>query len=471
MDLPVIDTPVFPRWVWMEEITYSHIPIATMITAFMVLAPLFEYIGYRKNDLRYDRLSKGFIWFSMILFSPGAALGTGIPIFIIGTYPEFWSRWSNLFFWPLMAQFVFFLCEVFFLFFFYYLTWDAWMKRKRLHITMGVIAATFGLLVQAVWDSLGSYMLTTGGVALPGVEEPVAFSAAAMLNPSFPYLFTHRFVGNISYVMLLTGGVFALRYMGTKSQENKKYLGWASDLMLSVGLLSFFIMPVIGWFYASVIQAEAPVAFSAIMGGHAAPHFTVKMSLILVFLIFAGAYLFVRNRNRVVAALITIGVLGLTIVVLAHPPLDWLGPSDVLWRGVCIAVLVGIVGLFWLLKGRADPEKKHWRWITFIAGLAAFFAFTLGGFVRERSKSPDTVYGEIIKPEVTQAEADRFLVYDTCMRCHDQGGLGPSPKDFARYPAKDWARRVQAERSRPDAPEITDEQAERIIHYLEEHFK
>ena len=86
----VIETPVFPRWVWMEEITYSHIPIATLITAFMVLAPIYEYIGYRRNDLRYDRLGKGLIWFAMILFSPGAALGTGIPVFLIGAYPEFW---------------------------------------------------------------------------------------------------------------------------------------------------------------------------------------------------------------------------------------------------------------------------------------------------------------------------------------------------------------------------------------------
>ena len=45
MDLPVIETPVFPRWVWIEEITYSHIPIATLVTAFMLLAPLFQYIG------------------------------------------------------------------------------------------------------------------------------------------------------------------------------------------------------------------------------------------------------------------------------------------------------------------------------------------------------------------------------------------------------------------------------------------
>ena len=80
MALPVIDPPVAPRWVWMEEVTYSHIPIATLITAFLVLAPIFEYIGYRGKDPRYDRLAKSMVFFCMILYSPGAALGTGIPI-------------------------------------------------------------------------------------------------------------------------------------------------------------------------------------------------------------------------------------------------------------------------------------------------------------------------------------------------------------------------------------------------------
>ena len=41
MDLPVIETPVFPRWVWMEEITYSHIPIATLVTAAVLWTTLF----------------------------------------------------------------------------------------------------------------------------------------------------------------------------------------------------------------------------------------------------------------------------------------------------------------------------------------------------------------------------------------------------------------------------------------------
>ena len=118
--LPVVPTPIFPRFIWMEEITYSHIPIATIITAFMVLAPVFEMIGYRRKDPRFDRFAKSLIWFSLIIFSPGAALGTGIPMAIMGLYPEFWARWANLFFWPLIAQFVFFLLEITFLFFFYY---------------------------------------------------------------------------------------------------------------------------------------------------------------------------------------------------------------------------------------------------------------------------------------------------------------------------------------------------------------
>ena len=86
----------------MEEVTFSHIPIAATIVAFMFLAPILELVGYRRKDLRYDRLSKSMVYFSLILFSPGAALGTGIPMFIIGLYPEFWSRWANIFFWPLI---------------------------------------------------------------------------------------------------------------------------------------------------------------------------------------------------------------------------------------------------------------------------------------------------------------------------------------------------------------------------------
>ena len=71
----------------------------------------------------------------------------------------------------------------------------------------------------SVWASLEAYMMSPGGVALPQVDQPVAWSLPAMLNPSFPFLLAHRTFGNFSYVMLLTGGVFALRYMSQRRKN------------------------------------------------------------------------------------------------------------------------------------------------------------------------------------------------------------------------------------------------------------
>ncbi len=468
MNLPVIETPVFPRWVWIEEITYSHIPIATLITAYMLLAPLFEYIGYRRHDPRWERLSKSFIWFAMILFSPGAALGTGIAMYIIGTYPEFWSRWVNLFFWPLIAQFIFFLVEVFFLFFLYYLTWDRWANKKRLHIAMGVCAATFGYLVQIVWDSLGSYMLTPGGVQLPQVGQPVAWSLSAMLNPSFPYLLIHRTFGNFSYVLLLTGGVLALRYMSQKRKnplgENTIYFGWASSTCFGIGFFCFFAMPVIGWFYARVIQREAPVAFMALMGGHSSLHLHIKMLMIMIFLVIGGIFVIKKWRQKAVVWAATAGLLMILIIIYIHPPLMWLGQSALLWRLVSTAVILGFIWWIWARRDKGNPDHAAWQWAMFIAGLAAFFAFAMGGFIREHSKSPDTVYGEIVKPEWTDEEADRYLVYDKWLGPRDE-----VPADLDRNRPDDW--RCYVEQARQEGLALTDEEAERIIHYLEAHHR
>ncbi len=466
MNLPVIDPPVAPRWVWIEEITYSHIPIATLITAFMVLAPIYEYIGWRRNDPRYERLAYSFIWFAMILFSPGAALGTGIPMWIMGAYPEFWSRWANLFFWPLIAQFIFFLMEVFFLFFAYYLTWNALRNRKGLHIFFGAIAAMWGLCVQFVWDAVGGYMLTPGR-ALPAVDEPVAWSAAAFFNPSLPYLFTHRFFGNISYVMLLVGGVFALKYMVQKDPEEKAYFGWASNLTFTVGFLAFFAMPVIGWFYAKCIQAEAPVAFHAIMGGHQGWVFTTKMVLIAFFVAVGGVYVFVRYRNRALHWSVTAGIVLLWVMLTIHPPIRWVFGNDIVWRAAYTLVLGGFLAYLWLHRGRGGLERKRWSWAMFAAGMAAFFAFCFGGFVREASRQPYTVYGEIQKPEATQFEKDRFLLYQSCATCHHE-----TMNEFDLYDGKkSWDELVRDADHREALEKLPSDEQDRVLRFLKEHYR
>jgi cytochrome bd-type quinol oxidase subunit 1 len=465
MDLPVIETPIFPRWVWIEEITYSHIPIATLITAYMLLAPLFEYIGYRTGNKRWDRLAYSMIWFALILFSPGAALGTGIPIFIIGAWPEFWSRWANLFYWPLIAQFVFFTLEVFFLFFMYYMTWEKWQNRKRLHISMGVLAALWGYMVQLVWDALGAYMMTPGDVALPQVAEPVGWSLPAFLNPSFPFLFAHRTFGNFSYVMLLTGGVLAMRYWGQKRKnpgsENEQYFHWASRMCFTIGFLTFFAQPVIGWFYARVIQHEAPIAYMAMMGGHSTHYFLLKLALIVFFVTVGGTYVIKQHGSNAMTWGITAGALVVLLIAQVHPPLKYFG-SDIAWRAVCAVLILAYISWIWYCRGKGTPDASRWQWMMLAAGLAAFMTFALGGFLREHTKNPDTVYGEIAKPETTPKEAARYLVYNKWLMPR-----GEMPAALDR-PDMDWVQEVNQARVAGQV-DLTDSEAETIIQYLEEY--
>jgi hypothetical protein len=101
----------------------------------------------------------------------------------------------------------------------------------------------------------------------------------------------------------------------------------------------------------------------------------------------------------------------------------------------------------------------------FAVGIASFLAFAMGGFVRERSKSPDTVYGEIVKPELTEYEADRYLVYDKWLRPREET---VSVLDVNR--PGDWRAHVE-QAVRDGEVELTDEEAERIIAYLEAHHR
>ena len=420
-NLPVIPMPVFSRYLWMEEVTFSHIPIATVITGFMTLAPIFEYIGYRKQDMRYDRFAKSLIWFSMILFSPGAALGTGIPIIIIGLYPEFWARWANLFFAPLLIQFVLFLIEVVFLFFLYYLVWDRWQgKKKKLHMWMGTIAALVGLAIQFIWDGLGSYMTTPNGVDLPGALEPVIWNAKAFFNPSLAPLFVHRFFGNISYPMLLVGGVFAMKYRRAKDPGEHEYFKFSSDLAISIGFISFFAMPVIGWWFSKVLQEHAPAAYHAIMGGHTTIFIRIKLVGIAFFVIVGAMYTFIRHREKKALLYTISGLLGtLWIILTMHPDMHWLPGGVVVWRIAYTVIIGGFIALLWYLRGHREwsysQKRKAWPRILLAMGLSAVIVFAMGGSARERARQPHSVYGQLAKPEVKDYETAKFLVYTNCL--------------------------------------------------------
>jgi hypothetical protein len=198
------------------------------------------------------------------------------------------------------------------------------------------------------------------------------------------------------------------------------------------------------------------------MGGHVSVLFIIKMALIVIFVSLSMSYLFVKHRHRP-AFLIAVSALvaSLYIVLHLHPPLDWLGTSFA-WRAGYTVALGGLLAFLWRLRARPSAmSDKRWPRLMFISGAAACLTFALGGMVRERSKVPDTVYGQLRKPETTAHEADRFLLYEKCVRCHHQAG------EFEKRRDVDWRERLLVESGRPGV-ELTADEFERLVRFLEE---
>jgi len=205
------------------------------------------------------------------------------------------------------------------------------------------------------------------------------------------------------------------------------------------------------------------VAFHAIMGGHVAAHFTVKMVLIATMVVLGAIYLFARPARPRLRLGISAGLVLVLLVFLLHPPFRWLTGSRAVWAAGLVVIMVLFLVFLWGIAPKFKPNQAFWQWSKLAVGLLAFSAFLIGGFVRERSRSPYTVYKEIVKPEVVDAEADRFLFYDKCLGCHQVA-------DISAFRGRDWRAIVASEQERPGVALAAGEAA-RISRYLQGAYK
>ncbi|MGH7216000.1 MAG: cytochrome ubiquinol oxidase subunit I [Nitrospiraceae bacterium] len=220
----------------------------TLFGAFILGAPIFvvisEWLGYRKQDLRYDRLAKEVTKVTVILFSMTAVTG-GLFIFVLlAAYPQFTTWFINQFYlvfaviYPLL-----FISGTIVLYMYFYL-WDAWKgEKKGRHIALGVLLNLICMITMFVIDGPTSFMNTP-----PKAEgvSPQDFLEAATLwdkifNQSWMPLNLHRIDGNVAFGGFVTGMIAAYMYMGAKNQEERAYYDWMGFVgnLIAVGATLF----------------------------------------------------------------------------------------------------------------------------------------------------------------------------------------------------------------------------------------
>ncbi len=237
--------------VWI--VAQLHILFAGFILGAPIFVVISEWLGYRKQDPRYDRLAKEVTKVTVILYSMTALTG-GLFIFVLlATYPQFTTWLINHFFlvfaviYPLL-----FIGETIVLYLYFY-TWDAWKGNKKArHIALGVLLNLIGSITLFVIDGPTSFMNTP--VKAEGVS-PAEFLATASLwdkifNYSWMPLNLHRLVGNVTFGGFVAGLIAAYMYMAAKKDEERAYYDWMGFVGNMIGVGALLFLPFMGYLLA-----------------------------------------------------------------------------------------------------------------------------------------------------------------------------------------------------------------------------
>ena len=151
---PSVDFPYAGNRTAVWFVANLHILFAAFILGAPIFAVVSEWLGYKNNDPKYDRLAKEVTKVTVILYSMTALTG-GLFIFVLlGTYPDFTTWFIKHFFmvfaiiYPLL-----FIAETIILYTYFY-SWDSLKgEKKARHIALGVllnIVGTVTLFVMTV---------------------------------------------------------------------------------------------------------------------------------------------------------------------------------------------------------------------------------------------------------------------------------------------------------------------------------
>ena len=229
----------------------------TLFGAFILGAPIFivisEWLGFRKQDLRYDRLAKELTKVTVILFSMTAVTGALFIFVLLAAYPQFTTWFINQFYLVFAVIYPSLFIGGTIVLYMYFYMWDAWKgEKKGRHIALGVLLNLICMLTMFIINGPTSFMNTP-----PKAEgiSPQDFLEAASLwdkiaNVTWLPLSLHRIDGNLAFGGFVTGMIAAYMYMGAKNQEERAYYDWMGFVGNLIGVGAMLFQPFTGLLYA-----------------------------------------------------------------------------------------------------------------------------------------------------------------------------------------------------------------------------
>ncbi|HEY9287409.1 MAG TPA: cytochrome ubiquinol oxidase subunit I [Candidatus Dormibacteraeota bacterium] len=382
LNQPAVQIPVITnRWV-VGIVFLVHIIFGSFTMGTLVLGPTYEWIGLRREDLRFERYARALGNVNQKIFSLGATFGGMAVIVLVGLYSRLFVTLITLFFWPAVVAFtIWFLTLGGILL--YNLRWDQMQTRKGLHIALGYATAATEHVFLVIIVAIDSFMLTPG----TGI--------GAFFNPSYFPELAHRFVGNLSWASFFIAAVAAVYAAASRQPANRLYFHWAARTSLVVGFVTLMVQIGLGVVFVESIKRASPGAFEYSMTGPFAWLWLVQATFIAILLIGSSLY-FAQSRptaiGPVLTAIVVVGSLATMLPAAVYPrSLFWI-------RYVALAIAVVASFVHWLVsrprvRALAQDLRRSSQVTLAVTGMAALLLFLLMGVIRETARSNYTIYG------------------------------------------------------------------------------
>ena len=270
--------------VWI--IAELHLMFGAFVLGVPMFAVVMEMIYAKTRDEKLDNLAHEMAKLLSAAFATTAALGGLLAFTLLSLYPTFSQELVRIFNKSMWVYALFFFGETFCLYAWYY-SWDLLKDgiAKIYHIIIGVFLNLFGTAIMMAANSWATFMMSPAGLNEETGEVESLWHAIA--NPLWNPVNIHRLLGNLAFGGIIVGAYAAVKFMGSKTQEEKEHYDWMGYIGNFVAMCALIPLPFAGYYLGREVYSASPIMGNQMMGGAFSWPFVVQVTMIAV--IFTGA--------------------------------------------------------------------------------------------------------------------------------------------------------------------------------------
>ena len=375
--------------------------VKLFFAAFVLGVPLFavtiEFVGWRTNDRKYDKLAYEFTSLLSVAYATTAALGGLLAFALFALYPTFMGYMTGVFRDVMFLYALLFFAETFTLYFYYYgWNWLAsrepfsrnvqWVFKglgiavliltvvfflggfgpkmrgdtrafmallyllpvgaglliirdwKGVHIFIGILLNVAGTAIMQVANSWAGFMMSPAGVDKEGVPTGTVWQAFE--NVLATPVAIHRMLGNMAFGGLVAGAYAAVKFIGARSEDEKAHYDWMGYVANFVAISALIPLPFAGYYLGREVYSTSAVMGNNMMGGDFSWTFIIQAILVGSLFVISNYYLW-TGMTRIPGAERYYGYIKYILAALIVSFAIWLTPHNLPLTGTEVGQMGG----------------------------------------------------------------------------------------------------------------------------------